>query len=125
VPSHHQCIVSLSTTKWNNKYIFIHISYIKTARILFSSRVFPRWFGYPVCKVNFGIKIIQTSLTWSSQWLESASESLKESIFWDTWSRSWLSTFFIITFMWGQLKQMMFLWYTVCQLFCIYNMCYM
>ena len=103
VSNHHQCIVSLSTTKWSNKYTFIYLIYIKTLGVSFWSTALPRLFGYLVGEVNFGLKIIEPSLTQSSQWLEPASESLRESILWHTWSPSWWqsSTLFIITFMWG------------------------
>jgi hypothetical protein len=60
VPNYHQCIVSLSMTKWSNKYTFIYLIYIKTAGILFRSIALPRCFGYPVGKVNFGLKLIQS-----------------------------------------------------------------
>ena len=83
-----------------------------------------------IFKVNFGLKIIQVSLTWPSHWSAQASESFRESILWDTWSRSrWSSsTFFINTFMWVftiiHLKQTMFLGYTVLQLFCsVFTVC--
>jgi len=41
----------------------MYLIYIKSAGILFRSTVLPRWFGYPFGKVNFGLKIIQLSLT--------------------------------------------------------------
>ena len=131
VPNHHQCIVSLSMTKWSNKYIFIFIIYIKTPEILFRSTVLPRLFGYPGCKGNFGLKIIQVSITWSSHWSGQASESLRESILWDKWTRSWWSssTFVTITFMLGiynytpetnHVSRV----YSVAPI-CIYSVCYM
>jgi len=83
VPNHHQCIVSLSMTKWSNKYTFIYLIYIKTAGILFTSTILPRCFWYPVGKVNFGLKIIQLSLTWSSQssqWKPEGIHSLRHMI---------------------------------------------
>ena len=37
VPNHHQCIVSLSMTKWSKKYTFLYFIYIKSVGILSSS----------------------------------------------------------------------------------------
>ena len=131
VPNHHQCIVSLSITKWRIKYTFLYLIYIKTAGILFKSTVPPRCFGYPVGQVNFGLKIIQPSLTWSSQWSGPASESLRESILWDTWTRSWssssafLSSILCGVFIIIHLKKTKLLGYSMLQLVCIYNLCYM
>jgi len=50
-------------TKLSKNYTFLYLIYIKTTVILFRSTVLHRWFGYPVEKVNFGLKIIQLSLT--------------------------------------------------------------
>jgi len=62
-----------------------------------------RCLGYPVGKVYFGLKITRLSLALTSHWLGPASENLRESILWDTWSRSWWSSlkFFIVPIMWG------------------------